>query len=74
MESVLMTEFLRNDAVVPIDQSHPGCPWSDDGLCPLDTITAALKNRINEIDFDYACFGNYSFSAGINYNGLAPTS
>ena len=65
---------LSNDAVVPIDQSHPGCPWNKDGLCPIDTIASALKNRLAEIDFDYDCFGNYTFQAGQNYGGRAPRS
>ncbi|ORX38978.1 putative acid phosphatase [Kockovaella imperatae] len=66
--------WILNDGVIPIDQSHPGCPWNKDGLCPLNTIISALQNRLAEIDFNYACNGNYTYGPGNNYGGLAPKS
>jgi len=33
-----------------------------------------LQQRINEIDFNYDCFGNYTAVPGMNYNGRAPRS
>jgi hypothetical protein len=33
-----------------------------------------LKKRVDEINFNYDCYGNYTASAGVNYNGRAPTS
>ncbi|EXJ66940.1 uncharacterized protein A1O5_10135 [Cladophialophora psammophila CBS 110553] len=64
--------FIVNDAVVPVSDSHPGCPVDPNGLCPFDTMVNVLKQRINEIDFRYDCFANYTASAGVNYNGRAP--
>ncbi|KAF2128653.1 phosphoglycerate mutase-like protein [Dothidotthia symphoricarpi CBS 119687] len=64
--------FIVNDAVVPINESHPGCPTDPDGLCSFDTVVSVLQKRSAEIDFDYDCFGNYTASAGSNYNGRAP--
>jgi hypothetical protein len=49
---------VRNDAVLPIDQSYAGCPSNQDGLCPFDVVVKALQARDAEIDYEYACFGN----------------
>lgn len=62
----------RNDAVVPVDNSHPGCPQDKDGLCSFDNVVEVLKRRSEEIDFEYDCLANYTASAGVNYNGRAP--
>ena len=64
--------FIVNDAVVPVADSHPGCPVDADGLCPLPTMIKVLQARINEIDFNYDCYANYTAKAGVNYNGRAP--
>lgn len=58
--SVRLTMFLiiRNDAVLPIANSYPGCPQDDNGLCSFDTVLTALRQRVQEIDFEYDCFGN----------------
>ncbi|KAI0010048.1 histidine phosphatase superfamily [Xylariaceae sp. FL0662B] len=64
--------FILNDAVIPISDSYAGCPDDPNGLCSFDNVVAVLKDRINEIDFDYDCYGNYTASAGNNYNGRAP--
>ena len=84
--------FIVNDAVVPVSDSHPGCPVDADGifisfacflalklthfkgLCPLPTMIKVLQARINEIDFNYDCFANYTAVPGVNYNGRAPRS
>ena len=62
--------FIVNDAVIPL--SYEGCPEDADGLCPLDTVISALQTRIGEIDFNYACFGNYTALVGVDVNGLPP--
>ncbi|KAK5200448.1 hypothetical protein LTR92_000991 [Exophiala xenobiotica] len=64
--------FIVNDAVIPVSGSHPGCPDDPNGLCPFDTMVSVLQKRINEIDYNYDCFANYTATAGINYNGRAP--
>lgn len=66
--------FLINDAVIPVSDSHAGCPVDKDGLCPFDTMVNVLKKRANEINYNYDCFANYTASAGVDYNGRAPTS
>lgn len=66
--------FMLNDAVLPIDKSYSGCDYNDDGLCAFDTVVAALQQRIEEIDFQYDCFANYTAEAGKDYNGRAPRS
>lgn len=50
--------FIVNDAVVPLDKTYEGCPVNQDGLCGADMVFEALRKRVKEIDFDYACFGN----------------
>ncbi|KAL6803681.1 histidine phosphatase superfamily [Trichoderma sp. SZMC 28012] len=64
--------FLVNDAVVPISDSYHGCPKNADGLCSFDHVVSILQKRIDEIDFDYDCFANYTAKAGVDYNGRAP--
>ncbi|GAA5976153.1 hypothetical protein JCM10908_005400 [Rhodotorula pacifica] len=63
--------MIVNDAVVPL--TYPGCAKDPNGLCAYDTVLAGLIQRNNEIDFDYACNGNYSVPAyGSISNGLPP--
>ncbi|KAH8722592.1 histidine acid phytase [Phaeosphaeriaceae sp. PMI808] len=64
--------FMVNDAVIPISESYPGCPSDPDGLYSFDNVVSVLQKRSTEIDFDFDCFGNYTASAGYNYNGRAP--
>lgn len=64
--------FLINDAVIPLHESHPGCPEDANGLCSFDNVVDVLKKRSAEIDFDYDCFANYTAVPGVDYNGRAP--
>ncbi|CAD0029230.1 unnamed protein product [Aureobasidium pullulans] len=64
--------FLVNDAVVPVSDSHPGCPVDKDGLCGFDTMVSILQKRVQEINYNYDCFANYTATPGVNYNGRAP--
>ncbi|KAJ4323033.1 hypothetical protein N0V94_002056 [Neodidymelliopsis sp. IMI 364377] len=66
--------FIVNDAVVPINGSHPGCPADKDGLCSFDNVVSVLQKRSAEINYEYDCLGNYTAQAGMNYNGRAPRS
>jgi hypothetical protein len=74
MQPTKQIRFIVNDAVIPIDQSYPGCEANADGLCSFDTVVEALQKRSAEIDFDYDCFANYTASPGVDYNGRAPRS
>ncbi|KAJ0124399.1 3-phytase b precursor [Diaporthe amygdali] len=64
--------FIVNDAVVPVNGTYPGCEYDADGLCSFDNVVSVLQKRIDEIDYDYDCFGNYTAEAGHDYNGRAP--
>ncbi|KAL7792575.1 phosphoglycerate mutase-like protein [Trichoderma ceciliae] len=64
--------FLVNDAVIPIADSYDGCPKNPNGLCSFDQVVSVLQKRIDEIDFDFDCFANYTAEAGVDYNGRAP--
>lgn len=64
--------FVVNDAVVPIDKSHPGCPEDKDGLCSFENVVSVLQKRSEEIDFGYDCNVNYTAREGVDYNGRAP--
>lgn len=60
--------------MVPISGSYPGCSTDPNGLCSFDNVVSVLEKRIDEIDFNYDCFANYTAKAGVNYNGRAPRS
>lgn len=66
-------EYCSNDAVIPISDNYPGCPADPGGLCPFDTVVPILVKRMDEIDFNYDCFANYTASPGVDYNGRAPS-
>ncbi|KAL6706303.1 hypothetical protein ACN47E_005593 [Coniothyrium glycines] len=66
--------FIVNDAVVPVNESYPGCPADPNGLCSFDNVVAVLQRRSAEIDFEYDCHGNYTVQPGVDYNGRAPRS
>ena len=50
---------MLNDAVQSLEGLN-GCPFEDDGLCPLDKFENALEEIRNELDFDSVCHGKYS--------------
>lgn len=52
---------LYSDAVLPL--SYPGCEWNEDGFCAYDTVLKGLIQRSEEIDYEYACYGNCAFSS-----------
>ncbi|KAK8052445.1 hypothetical protein PG993_003830 [Apiospora rasikravindrae] len=64
--------FMVNDAVLPINESYPGCEANPHGLCAFDNVVSVLLKRIEEIDFNHDCYGNYTAEAGVDYNGRAP--
>ena len=76
--SVLPGEFCvnsrSNDAVIPLNESYPGCPTDPNGLCSFDHVVEVLQKRSAEINYNYDCFANYTASAGVDYNGRAPRS
>ncbi|GAA5966946.1 hypothetical protein JCM21900_004293 [Sporobolomyces salmonicolor] len=63
--------FILNDAVIPL--TYEGCNLDQNGLCAYDTVLGALINRIDEIDYTYDCYANYSVPFyGEVTNGRAP--
>ncbi|KAH5056181.1 3-phytase [Parastagonospora nodorum] len=72
MQPTKQIRFIVNDAVIPINESYPGCPEDANGLCSFDHVVSVLQKRSAEIDFDYDCFANYTASPGMDYNGRAP--
>ncbi|KAI1827597.1 phosphoglycerate mutase-like protein [Xylaria intraflava] len=66
--------FIVNDAVISIADFYPGCPKDPHGLCSFDHVVDILKDRIEEIDYDYDCFADYDAEPGHDYNGRAPRS
>ena len=53
--------WILNDAVLP-QTNIAGCTFDPNGLCEIDTFVAAMQQRIDEIDFAFDCFGNYTFN------------
>ncbi|KAF9015491.1 histidine phosphatase superfamily [Cyathus striatus] len=51
--------WILNDAVLPLT-GIKGCKSNKDGLCELQTFIKAMQQRIEEVDFDFDCFGNYT--------------
>ncbi|TFK36825.1 histidine phosphatase superfamily [Crucibulum laeve] len=51
--------WVLNDAVLPLT-GIKGCKQNKDGLCELPTFIDAMKQRIQEVDFAFDCFGNYT--------------
>ncbi|TFK51909.1 phosphoglycerate mutase-like protein [Heliocybe sulcata] len=49
--------WVLNDAVLPLT-GLGSCPEDPNGLCPLDVFVKGMKDRINEIDYEYDCFAN----------------
>ncbi|WVQ78976.1 hypothetical protein IAT38_001068 [Cryptococcus sp. DSM 104549] len=74
MSPTKQARFIVNDAVIPAHESYEGCEWNKDGLCAFDTVVAALQKRIDGIDYEHDCYGNYTAEPGKDYNGRSPRS
>ncbi|KAJ7697690.1 histidine phosphatase superfamily [Mycena rosella] len=51
--------WILNDAVIPLTGIR-GCKANSNGLCPLTTFIDGMKQRIQEVDFMFDCFANYT--------------
>ncbi|KAJ7153350.1 phosphoglycerate mutase-like protein [Mycena filopes] len=51
--------WLLNDAVVPLTGIR-GCRPNSDGLCDLSAFVGGMQQRIEEVDFAFDCFANYT--------------
>lgn len=52
--------WVVNDGVVPLTGIH-GCKYSRDGMCEFDIFVSGMKQRIAEVDYDFACNGDYEW-------------
>ncbi|KZT75145.1 phosphoglycerate mutase-like protein [Daedalea quercina L-15889] len=59
-DSASYIRFILNDGVVPLTGiSHCETPDSN-GLCLLDNFIQGMQERIQEVDFVYDCYANYT--------------
>ncbi|KAJ7436902.1 phosphoglycerate mutase-like protein [Mycena galericulata] len=64
--------WILNDAVLPL-VGIKGCPTDSNGLCPLPNFISGMQQRIEEVDFAFDCFANYTIPSPDNIvNGQFP--
>ncbi|EIM82959.1 phosphoglycerate mutase-like protein [Stereum hirsutum FP-91666 SS1] len=51
--------FVLNDAVLPLTGIQ-GCTADKNGLCEIDKFISGLQARIEEVDYQFDCFANYT--------------
>ncbi|TFY65739.1 hypothetical protein EVG20_g5356 [Dentipellis fragilis] len=51
--------FMLNDAVLPMT-GIKGCKANKHGLCAFDDFITGMQARVDEIDFQFDCFANYT--------------
>lgn len=59
--------IIINDGVTPLT-SIKGCPRQRDGMCPVDMFVAAQKEIIEEVDWMWDCYGNWTVPEGDAWN------
>ncbi|KAF9455034.1 acid phosphatase [Macrolepiota fuliginosa MF-IS2] len=52
--------WILNDGVLPLT-GISGCKHNKNGMCEIDTFINGMKQRIAEVDYQFGCFGNYTF-------------
>jgi hypothetical protein len=52
--------FILNQRTLPLGWSLSECGLRKDGWCELDTFVKAVRKEIEKVDFEHACFGNYT--------------
>jgi hypothetical protein len=52
--------WILNDGVVPLTGIN-GCKYNKDGMCKIDGFIRGMKERIEDVDFQFACYGKYEF-------------
>jgi hypothetical protein len=55
--------IIVNDGVSPLT-GIKGCPNQKDGMCPVDKFVAAQKEILSQIDWKYACYGDWEIPDG----------
>ncbi|KAF2479222.1 histidine phosphatase superfamily [Neohortaea acidophila] len=51
--------FILNQRTLPLGVSYPECGERDDGWCELETFLKVMGTKLDEAQFEYACFGEY---------------
>lgn len=52
--------WILNDGVLPLI-GIKGCEDNSDGLCDINAFIDGMRERIREVDHEFACYGNYTF-------------
>jgi hypothetical protein len=52
--------FILNQRTIPLGASFPKCGDRDDGWCELTTFMEVQSTKLEEAQYEYSCFGNYS--------------
>ena len=65
--------FVLNQRTVPLGKSLKECGERDDGWCEVGTFLEVQKGLVDEIDFEWACFGDWEMPAyGEVRDGMPP--
>jgi len=51
--------WILNDAVIPLTGIN-GCKSDENGLCEISAFISGMQQRLEEIDFNFDCFANYT--------------
>jgi len=51
--------WIINDGVVALE-GIKGCGKNKDGMCRMDVFVKGMKEKIEEVDYDFSCNGKYS--------------
>lgn len=51
--------FILNQRTLPLGKSFAACGSRTDGWCELSTFLQVQSTKLNESQYDYACFGTY---------------
>jgi Histidine phosphatase superfamily (branch 2) len=51
--------FILNQRTLPLGRSFPECRNRTDGWCELDTFLKVQSTKLNESNYNFACFGTY---------------
>lgn len=50
-------------------QGLHGCPKDDKyGLCPLEAFVKVQKKRVEEVDWEWGCLGDWEVPPGLAWN------
>jgi len=72
-EPTTYIHMLLNQRTVPLGFSYQVCGNRTDGWCEFNAFVQTLEEQEALVDYDYACYGNYSVgSYGDITNGLPP--